>query len=207
MNRTNRPELLPRAAAYIAGHSRQLFFALLFLTGVLLGIIAFLAGGQEWEQDLALMLKVRGVPKGFPGALSALMASCLAPFLMIGLLFLLGMSACGVPFTLIAPLFYGLGLGMTEAYYYSTGWAGVGFSALLVVPHSLIAGMALILAGAEAARMSMRLSAQLLPDAPMGGLWPDFRQYVLRFFLYLILALISGMVDVCLRLLFSFLFV
>ena len=41
----------------------------------------------------------------------------------------------------------------------------------------------------------------------MGGLWPDFRQYVLRFFLYLILALISGMVDVCLRLLFSFLFV
>ena len=96
---------------------------------------------------------------------------------------------------------------MTEAYYYSTGWAGVGFSALLVVPHSMIAGMALILAGAEAARMSMRLSAQLLPDAPMGGLWPDFRQYVLRFFRYLILALISGMVDVCLRLLFSFLFV
>ena len=207
MNRTNRPALLPRVASYVAAHSRLLLFTCLFLAGTTIGIIAFLNVGEEWSRDLSLMLRVRGVPEGFPGALSALMASCLAPFLMIGLLFLLGLSACGAPFALIAPLFYGLGLGMTEAYYYSTGWAGVGFSALLVVPHSLLAGISLILAGAEAARMSMQFSAQLLPDAPMGGLWQDFRQYGMRFFLYLILALASGIVDVCLRLLFSFLFV
>ena len=60
------------------------------------------------------------------GGMSGLLSSCLSPLILLGLLFLVGLSACGAPVILLVPLFYGLGLGMTEAYYYSTGAAGIG---------------------------------------------------------------------------------
>ncbi|MCI9413765.1 MAG: hypothetical protein HFJ79_01115 [Clostridiales bacterium] len=206
MNRTNREAPLQSVAVYLSENSRLVFFTVLLLSGAVFGMLVFLVSSPWVSGELALILKVRGVPEGFMGGMSGLLSSCLSPLILLGLLFLVGLSACGAPVILLVPLFYGLGLGMTEAYYYSTGAAGIGVTALLILPHSLMAGVSLILAGAESMRMSLRFSGQLLPSAPMGGMWQDFKMYCVRFLIYLGLIFGSGVLDVFLRLGFASLF-
>ncbi len=82
------------------------------------------------------------------------------------------------------------------------------FTAVLVIPHSLVAGAALLMGCAESMRMSFLLAGQLLPNsAHCGGLWLDFRLYCVRFLLFVGLALGAGVLDVCLRLAFLKLFI
>ena len=115
-------------------------------------------------------------------------------------LFLAGLSTYGAPVTVLVPIFFGLGVGLTEAYYYGAGRPGILFVALLVVPRTLIAATALLMGCSESLRMSLLLSGQLLPNAHCGGLWLDFRLYCVRFLVFFGLAFAAGVVDVCLRL-------
>ena len=58
-----------------------------------------------------------------------------------------------------------MGLGLTEAYYSAIGIKGYIACALLIVPHYLIAAIALLYGSMESIRMSLLLSRQLLPRA------------------------------------------
>ena len=88
---------------------------------------------------------------------------------LLAALYLLGLWACGAPFILLVPLFHGLGLGLTEAYYYAKGAPGVATVAALVMPVGLLSAAVLAMAGAESLRLSTRLSRQLLPGGTGDG--------------------------------------
>ncbi len=224
MNRTNRERIpalpgpfvpsggsLGRPArrplgGFFAANRRLLFFTVLFLAGVVFGVAVYAFSHSLIGEELRTMLEVRSVPDDFQGGMSALFSSCFSTILLLALQFLFGLSACGAPLTALVPLFFGLGLGMSEAYYYSTGAQGIAAAALLVVPHTLIAAAALVLGGMESTRMSLLFSRQILPGASMGGLWGDFKLYSVRFLLFLGLAFLAGVVDVGMRLAFTGLF-
>lgn len=202
MNRTN------SLKNFWEDNRRLLFFLLLLLAGVLGGVLVFTLSHSLLSKELTVMLQVQAVEGGIKGGISQLFSSCFSTVCMLGLLFLAGLSACGAPLTLLVPLFFGLGLGMTQAYYYGVGGSGVAFVALLVIPHSLVAGAALLMGCAESMRMSFLLAGQLLPNsAHCGGLWQDFRLYCVRFLLFVGLAFAAGVLDVCLRLGFLKLFI
>ena len=191
------------AGGFLRENRRLLVFTGLFLGGVVLGIFVYAVSRSLMAGELRTMLEVRALRGGFEEGLSALFSSCFSTVLLLALLFLAGLSACGAPLAAVVPLFYGLGLGLTEGFYYSTGIAGVAVSALLVTPHSLLAAAALVLGSMESVRMSLLFSRQLLPGGIMGGLWNDFKAYGLRFLIFLGLGLAAGVVDVLLRLAFS----
>ena len=202
MNRTN------SLKSFWEDNRRLLFFLVLLLMGVLGGVLVFTLSRSLLSEELAVMLQVQAVQGGIRGGISQLFSSCFSTVCMLGLLFLAGLSACGAPLTLVVPFFFGLGLGMTQAYYYGAGGSGVVFTAVLVIPHSLVAGAALLMGCAESMRMSFLLAGQLLPNsAHCGGLWLDFRLYCVRFLLFAGLALGAGVLDVCLRLAFLKLFI
>ncbi len=223
MNRTNRERIpaLPGPFAsggvpggrprqplirFFTSNRRLLFFTLLFLLGVFFGVAVFAFSHALLGDELRTMLEVRAVTGTFRGGMSALFSSCFSTVLLLALQYLFGLSACGAPLTAVVPLFFGLGLGMSEAYYYSTGAGGIAAAALLVVPHTLIAAAALVLGGMESTRMSLLFSRQILPGASIGGLWGDFKLYSVRFLLLLGLAFLAGVVDVGMRLAFAGLF-
>ena len=189
MSRTTRDYGAP-VVAFLAENRRLLVFLVLFLCGVAGGCLVFLAAHDMLTGDLALILRVRPVEKGLAGAAAAL------------LLFLCGLSACGAPVTALVPLFFGLGVGLTEAYYYGIGGAGILFTALFVIPHNLLAAAALLMGCSESLRMTLLLSGQLLPSVHCGGLWQDFKLYCVRFAMFLGVMLASGVVDVTMRLFF-----
>ena len=175
----------------------------MFLAGALLGVLIYAVSNAVISGELGTMFEVRTAIDGFKGGISALFSSCFSTILLLALLFLFGLSACGAPFAAVVPLFFGLGLGLTEAYYSAFGIKGLLASALLVVPHCLVSAAALLLGSMESIRMSILFSRQILPNGGIGGLWQDFKIYCVRFLVYFCIAFASGVVDVCMRLLFG----
>lgn len=213
MSRTNHNDFLPVSGMsrknesswvdFLATNRLLLVFCLLFLAGVLLGVMVYAVSRSALDSELGLILSGNSVTKTINDGISSLFSSSFSAIVLLALLFLVGLSACGVPFAVVVPLFFGMGIGLSEAYYYSTGIAGLAVVALLVAPHYLVAAIALILGSMESIRMSLLFSRQLLPSGLMGGLWGDFKLYCARFLVFLGLAFASGILDVIMRLLFS----
>ncbi len=198
-----------RAIAEFIADNRRLFPLMgLFLSGVLVGVIVYVTVGSHITDDWGSLVRVTGLTGGLRTGLSALWNCCFGSLVLLLLLFLLGLWSCGAPFALTVPLFYGMSLGLTEAYYYSIGGAGVTAVAAVIMPVGLLNGVVLIMACVESLRLSVRLSRQLLPatvgaDIPREGLWPEFRLYCLRFLLFLTAAVAVGLVQVLLRTVFA----
>ena len=179
--------------------NRRLFpFAGLFLGGVVIGVAVYLSAHPDGTVADRL-LALTPIGDGPQGWLAALWSSYFSTLLLLAALYLLGLWACGAPFVLLVPVFYGLGLGMTEAYYYAQGAGGVATAALQVMPAGLLTAAVLAMAGAESLRLSARLSRQLLPGEEGERLWPMFRLYSLRYLLFVLAALLVSGVDVLLR--------
>ena len=180
-------------ARFLADNRRLFPFVGLLLVGVVAGVTVYPAVNPP-ESWLALT----PVGEGFAGWGQALWSSAFSTITMLTALYLLGLWGCGAPFILAVPLFYGLGLGLTEAHYYARGPQGVLTVALLLLPVSLLTGTLLTAAGVQSLRLSLRLSRQLLPGGE-GNLWNSFRLYSLRFLLFLAGAVVVGLTDVLLR--------
>ncbi len=193
-NRTN------RVGRFVTDNRRVLAFLLLPVLGCVLGMAVQRAGGSA--APWAAWLSIQPPAGGFVGALSAWVSSCFHLLLLLSVVFVAGLSACGAPLGLVVPLFWGMGLGMTLANCYSAGFAGVAVAAVVLLPHSAMEGVALLMGASECLRMSLRFTVQLLPrSAHCGGLWQDFRLYIVRFLLLLLLLLGAGALDVGMRLL------
>lgn len=190
-------------AAFVSENRRLFPFTLLFLLGVLVGVLIFTTAADRVTESWADLLHVAPLANGLRGGLGALWSSVFSAVVLLCVLFLLGLWPCGAPFVMLVPLFHGLGLGLTQAYYYSLGAAGVRAVALVIMPHGLLTAVVLVMAGVESLRLSTHLCRQLLPSAPCGGLWAVFRLYCLRFLLFLLAAVFAGLLDVLLRVLFA----
>ncbi len=186
-----------QARAFMADNRRLFPFAGLFLLGTLIGVLLFMAArdGVDW----AALLQPPQIADGWRGMLAALWDTVFSAVFLLAGLFLLGLWPCGAPFALAVPLFYGLGLGLTEAYFYSLGGRGVLQAALLVMPRGLLTAVVLAMACVESLRLSALLARQLLPSTAGGGVAPAFRLYCLRFLLFFLAAVFVGLADVLLR--------
>lgn len=177
--------------------NRRLFpFAVLLLVGVGAGVAIYLTAAEGLPDSLLMLTSVE---EGASGWFGALWEACFSTIVLLGALYLLGLWACGAPFILLVPLFHGLGLGMTEAFYYHAGLSGVWTVVALVMPVGLLGAVVLAAACAESLRLSACLSRQLLPDGAEEGLWSGFRLYSLRFLLFFAAAIGVAVLEVLLR--------
>lgn len=184
--------------------NRRLFpFVGLFLLGAGLGVLVYMTVAVHLPEGQSSLFRVEAVTGGFRAGLSALWGACFSVILWLLALFLLGLWSCGAPFVLAVPLLHGLGLGLTESYYYALGRPGVLAVVTVVLPHGLLCAGILAMAGAESLRLSLRLSRQLLPTDKAEPMWPQFRLYCMRFLLFLVVAVAAGILHVLLRTLFA----
>ncbi len=190
-----------RVGRFITDNRRLLAFLLLPIGGCVCGMVLYgLVQPAEWLG----LLTVESVSRSFSGVFSQLFESCFQPVLLLALLFIAGLSACGAPIAVVIPIFWGLGLGMTQACYYANGWQGLLVVAAVMLPHSAMEAVALLMASSECLRMSLRFTVLLLPrSAHCGGLWQEFRLYCFRFLVLLLLLFGAGALDVAMRLIFA----
>ena len=184
--------------------NRQLIWLLgLFLAGVEIGCLVFRGASGPLGQVLAPLLALPSPVDGMGDAVRSMIGSCGPALLLLLILFLAGFSACGAPLALAVPPFFGMGVGLSEAYYYARLTDGVRYVALFYMPHALLILIALLIGCSGAVKMSVQLCRQLLPRKSIGGdLWREVKMYAARFLLAAGLIFAAGAVDAVLRLLF-----
>lgn len=183
---------------------RLLLFLLLPLIGCLCGMALYAPLHASLPTEWWELLPLKPITGGIQGVFSGWFSACFQPVCLLVLLLLAGVSACGAPVVFLVPVFWGIGLGFTEAYYVQSGLSGWLVLAAILLPSAVMELVALMMACSESLRMTLLMAVQLLPrSARCGGLWQDFRLYCVRFLLLLLLVLGAGALDVILRLLFG----
>ena len=176
----------------------MLLFLLLPTVGCVWGICLYPTMQSQWTA----LLPITPIDGGFRAVFSQWITSCFQPLCLMLLLFVAGLSAFGTPIVLAVPVFWGLGLGLCEAWYMQRGISGLPVVALVLLPHAVMELVAVLMASSEALRMTFLVASQLLPHSSRGGgLFDDFRLYGMRFLLLIALICGAGALDVLLRLL------
>ncbi len=196
MKRTN---LIRR---FFTQHRRLLLLLLLPLAGCVIGILCYSSLSAVLPAEWVALLPIKPIDGGIAGAFAGWFSSCFQPLCLLLLLFLSGLSACGAPLIIAVPIFWGIGLGMSEAYYTQSGIGGWLTLAAVLLPHAVMEAVALLMGCSEALRMTFLVTVQMLPrSARCGGLWQDVRLYAVRFLLLAVLLIGAAVLDVILRLL------
>lgn len=193
---------------FLSQNQRLLWLLGIFLSGAALGCLVFRAACQPLAEVLKPLLTPSAPPPGLSGLLRGVSNACFSTASLLAVLFLAGLSVCGAPVALAVPLFFGMGIGVSEAYYFAQGAWGVGYAALLLLPPALPSAAALLMACAESMRMSVLLCRQVLPrQGSCGGLWPHFRLYLARFLICAAILFVAGVLDAALKACFTRYFV
>ncbi len=112
-------------------------------------------------------------------------------FLLLTACFWLGFSAAA----LLVPAFRGLGAGVSlSGMYGSFGLAGVGMSAVLIIPGAVLSAFALIIAARESLELSGKIFLSVF-GRTVSGEAIDFRLYITKFVILLIILMVSSLAD------------
>lgn len=187
---------------FLKQNRRLLLFLLLPLIGCIGGMLLYSPLSTSLPAEWWALLPLPPVKGDMASVLWQWLSSCFQPLCLLALLYFLGVSACGAPLILLVPIFWGIGLGFSEAYYVQNGMNGWLVLAVVLLPPAVMELVALLMACSESLRLTLLMAVQLLPrSAHCGGLWRDFRLYSMRFLMLLGLILGAGALDVILRLL------
>lgn len=182
---------------FISHNKRLLLLLLLPLIGCVCGVSLYDTLQEPW----AALLPVKAVEGSITAIFSQWLIACFQPVCLLLVLFLSGLSVCGTPLIAAVPIFWGLSLGLCEAHVLQHSAHGWAILAILVLPAAVAELVALLMATSESLRMSWLVAVQVVPrSARCGGLWTDFRLYVVRFLCLLLIVLGAGALDVLLRL-------
>ena len=97
---------------------RLLFYLVCLVIGIALGLTLSPASAGEW---LSSVMEIQPISGSFIQAVWQVFSSCFLVECLVVLLLISGLSACGAPVTILVPLFYGLGLGLSQAYWGAQG--------------------------------------------------------------------------------------
>ncbi len=184
---------------FCCDNGQLLFLTMLICVGGLAGAMCFKHITQENMTAFMNHSQDAVIPHDFAEACLAVLSSAIYGWLFLVVLFLLGLTAYGCPLILPIPLVFGFCVGIMECYTYSKSGMWMMVKGILIP--SITVGIAMIIAIGQALKMSCSFSRQLLPShAHCGGLWQDFKGYLLRFGVSFLLVLFGAIVASLLRL-------
>ncbi len=183
---------------FLCGNVSLMFLCALLVMGAFFGAWIFRVLSEEHRSFVTNLLYSPPTPTDLRSAASAVLTSCFGHALLLILLFLLGMTAFGCPLILLGVIVFGFRLGVIECFAYVS--CGFGFTAINVHVPMLIAGIAVLLAVRHSLHMSCVFSRQLLPSgAHCGGMWMEFKRYLLYYTICLGLIVASSITEVLLQ--------
>ena len=191
MERTSRRRFGRQMSVFWQNNGRLLVFLMLFLMGVSIGCPAYKHGADTLRAIPSIWLSDPSSMSAASGVLTVFGHACIGSGLLLLLLMTAGLSAVGTPIVFTVPLLYGLGVGFTEAYVFSAD--GLWKMTWMLLPPTMLALWTLLMAACESLRMTLRIVAQITPRGTVaGGLWTDFKRYLLRYWIFAGLILLAA---------------
>lgn len=193
---------LHKLRSFLYDNLSLLFLIVLLLLGAFLGTWVFRILNEEHRAFAANLLYSPPIPADPASAASAVLSACMGHACLLILLFLFGMTAFGCPLILLCVIFFGFRLGVIECFSFVS--YGFGYTALNVHIPMLIAGIAVLMAVKRSLHMSCVFSRQLLPSgAHCGGMWLEFKRYLLYYLISLGMVVASAITEVLLQIINS----
>lgn len=169
--------------------------AVLYFAGVLTGTILYCIPNGERLQifdGITGNLISNRLEQSFG---ETLVSSFSGSFVLLLICFLLGFSAIAQPVELLVPVFQGLGAGVSVAGMYGNfGFAGIGISAVLVVPGAVISAFAIIIAAREAVNLSSSVCSSVWgKESSCNSI--DLKLYFTKFVILCVILVAASLVE------------
>ncbi len=117
------------------------------------------------------------------------------PFVILLICFFLGLSAVAHPIEYAVPVFHGFGTGVSLAGIYDMyGIKGVGMSAVMIIPGTIISSFAVIIAVREALNMSTDICAVSITKNPVPAKI-DFRLYFIKYVILCAMVVVAALAE------------
>lgn len=195
MKRTGLRLFGKRTALFFRLQWRTLLYLLLLLGGFTLGCLLFSEQPAAWAPRLLPWLTDAGETPWLSIAANA----CLLRWLLLAILLAAAVSVYGLPVIVAASVAYGTWLGLAQCFWYAQGGTGVLTALLQNLLPAAVQIPTLLAACSEATRMTAALAGQLLPGAAHTGLWPLWRNCMLRFLLCFGTSTLSAVLETAVR--------
>ena len=191
MEGTSRRRIGRQLSVFWQNNGRLLLFLTLFLMGASIGCPAFRYGADTLRSIPSIWLAAPTSSSATSGVLTVFGHACIGSGLLLLILMTAGLSAVGAPIVFLTPLVYGLSVGFSEAYILSAD--GLWRMTWMLLPPTMLVLWTLLMAACESLRMTLRIVGQITPHgAGAGGLWTDFKRYLLRYWIFAGLILLAA---------------
>ncbi len=194
-------------AAQKKSKPRLIFLALLaaLTAGMLYGVLLAGGGSEAMLSSLRIFTAEYAAAQRGQSLMKSFFDAFLSGFFFLLAPYLLGYSAIGQPAAFLVPFFKGLGLGaFLGSLYRSYGFTGFLYSALLVVPYTLAALLAILVACRESVRLSNLFFSCILGNRGRERVSGSaLRLYHIKFLVLLAIVVVSAVVYTVCVLLFS----
>lgn len=174
---------------------------LLFLVvGIILGVFLFddISKITDYADDFITEFVDLRTNNAF---LKIFSSSFFSSIMFLFLFFVLGASIFGIVTIPIALTAKGFLQGAVSAYLYSEyGLKGIAFNAVIYIPSTIIFIIILLLASKESISFSLKISSLTIPKTLPLNLAYDFKNYSIKYLLFVLATVFSAVVDAMLSL-------
>lgn len=188
-------EFLSSVYEFVLSNKKTVFLSCLFLVGVFLGTSFFSASSADAQNSIASLCSLYINARMGKSFYDMFISSFMPVFLMYAVLFFMGFCAVSHPIIILTPLFYGLGIGFTAAYLYtSSNGVNLILALFILMPASVISGFTVIMAS----RSSLYLASCFFSKLDVSNnrdLIPVLKRYFFQYIVYAVLCAVFALLN------------
>lgn len=180
----------------------------LFILGMFYGTLLIKSDNDSvWSQLEIITNEYRAIQIR-QSLITTFINSFLSSLIFLIIPYLFGYSSIGQIGTFFISFFYGLGLGCALGYLYMNyGVKGILYSAVIVIPHSVITLFALLIGCRESIKLSNLIFLSFFSGNDRAVNLTTIKLYNVKFFILCLMIVIASVINVLTVMLFSKLFI
>lgn len=180
---------------YLGKNKSLLLFSLLFVIGVISGTILFINNSFVSSLAKSSFTDYFAVRRN-SAFLKIIVSSFFSSVYSFLIAYFCGSSLLGVLAVPILIFVEGGTVGALISYvYYTYSIKGIAYNAIILLPHTVIVLVALLFAAKDSFFFSLKFLKLTLPKNRPLNLFADFKEYCLKFLIYVLIILIASIVD------------
>lgn len=188
------PAFGKKYAEELSRNWQKLLLLGMFALGLFLGAKTAGSASEGWQERILELLRTQRLNRMDTGILANAIGYFGTDLLLLGLAFLLGICAGGLPLLLFLPLLRGLGIGVVSGWLYlNYGAAGIGYSVLVLYPAAIVSVLVMLAACKESILMSSDMLLML--GGKLDRAESNLRLYSTRYAVLLLVSVIAAALD------------
>ena len=181
---------------------KNLIFLSLFISGLIIGLLVIKKDVASINNVLSSIFENYFIEKGKNEFLYCFINNVSIYIILPVTIFILGLSAVGIPIILLFPVISGTALGIIIGFLYSAYYLqGLGYAAVVIIPAASIIIATFLKCCIEGVFMSLEIFFSITTKNQNKKNINEFKEYCLKFLLFLIPFFVAALINaICFKL-------